>query len=311
MFAYITHLNPFFMKKYLIILAPVFILLFACKKNTDEPIVTPPVAARLIFKFKFDSLQARLDGFGNPSTIPSNHQAQSPVFNAMSAHYIELAQGPLTQLGKGAVLYKADETSAGGSKAIDFSKSKVVGEGGEIYSVALNTMAAGTYQYLRISLAYQNYDIRFKSGNYHGKGTLASFIGYNSYITQYKIKDSLDVVNANKLQGYWAFEYNVQGFGGTVKGQAPGAITVPNPLSGTSPIPAGSCVVTGAFVNASGLNSPLVITGNETKDIVVTVSVSTNKSFEWEEKSGDSYYEPVAGDMVVDMGVRGMIPIVK
>lgn len=300
------------MKSHLILLSTVFFFFIACKKNTDTPVNTlPKVDARLIFKFKFDSLQARLDGFGNPSVLPSNHQAQSPVFNSMSAHYIELAPGPLTPLGSGAVLYKADETLAGGSKAIDFSKSKLVNDGGEIYSVALNTLAAGTYQYLRVSLAYQNYNIRFKSGSYYGNGTLASFIGYNSYISNYKIKDSSVVVNTNKLQGYWGFEYNVLGYGGTVKGQAPGAITVPNPISSTSPIPAGSCVVTGAFVNDSKNISPLVITGKETEDIVITVSVSTNKSFEWEEKSGDSYYEPQAGDVVVDMGVRGMIPIIK
>jgi hypothetical protein len=51
----------------------------------------------------------------------------------------------------------------------------------------------------------------------------------------------------------------------------------------------------------------LVITGNETADIVVTVSLSTNKSFEWMENSTPGYFEPAAGDAVVDMGVRGMV----
>lgn len=290
------------------------VYLSSCKKNDPAPPTPDPVVsddARLVFKFKFDSTQARLDGFGNPSSIPSGNQAQSPVFNTMSAHYIELAQGPLTQLGKGTVLYFADETSIGGSKAIDFAKSKVVKEGEKIFSIPLKNVSPGSYQYLRISLAYQNYDIKFKSGPYYGKGTLASFIGYNSYITNYKIKDSLVHVNANKLQGYWGFEYNVMGFGGTVKGQAPGAITVPNPLFNTSPIPAGSCVVTAAFVNKSSVVTPLLITGNETSDIEITVSVSTNKSFEWKENSGDAFYEPTAGDVVVDMGVRGMIPYIN
>jgi hypothetical protein len=71
-------------------------------------------------------------------------------------------------------------------------------------------------------------------------------------------------------------------------------------LFNSSPIPQGSCVVTGQFLN------PLVITGNETQDIVVTVSLSTNKSFEWLENSTPGYYEPALGDVVVDMGVRGM-----
>jgi hypothetical protein len=80
---------------------------------------------------------------------------------------------------------------------------------------------------------------------------------------------------------------------------------VVNPLFATSPIPDGSCVVTGQFASA------LQITGNETEDVVITVSVSTNKSFEWVEHGANSYYEPLQGDTVVDMGIRGMIPLVQ
>ena len=86
-------------------------------------------------------------------------------------------------------------------------------------------------------------------------------------------------------------------------GQAPaGATTVPNPLFASSPIPAGSCVVTGMFA------SPLVITGNETSDINIRVSLSTNKSFEWTEVANPGTYDPADGDVPVDMGIRGMIP---
>ena len=75
---------------------------------------------KLIFKFVFDSTQVRLDAFGNPSSVPSNHGAQSPRFNKMSAHYIELAPGAFTALGAGEILYHHDETTAGGASAIDF-----------------------------------------------------------------------------------------------------------------------------------------------------------------------------------------------
>ncbi|MBL0071613.1 MAG: hypothetical protein IPP34_07310 [Bacteroidetes bacterium] len=75
---------------------------------------------KLIFKFVFDSTQVRLDAFGNPSSVPANHGAQSPRFNKMSAHYIELAQGALTALGAGEIVYHHDETTAGGASAIDF-----------------------------------------------------------------------------------------------------------------------------------------------------------------------------------------------
>jgi hypothetical protein len=106
-------------------------------------------------------------------------------------------------------------------------------------------------------------------------------------------------VNANRKQGYWAL--SVAGL--PFSGQAPeGATTVPNPLATTSPIPAGSCVVTGKFAEK------LVITGNETHDVVVTLSLSVNNSFEWQEVNADGKFEPNAGENVVDMGLRGLIP---
>ncbi len=272
----------------------------SCKDDESiNPVVSTP---KLIFKFVFDSTQARLDNIGNPSVLPSNHGAQSPRFNKMSAHYIELAPGPYTLLGDGEVVFLNQETNLGGSTAIDFSKSYPAGNGQPFFAIPISQLTPGIYKWLRVSLAYQNYDIDFRytlnNVNYDLSGTLASFIGYNSYVSTYNIKDSTVSVNANRLQGYWAFEtlYNVS------QGQAPpGATTVPNPLFNTSPIPQGSCVVTSEFT------TPLSITGTESSDIVVTVSLSTNKSFEWVEHSTPGYFEPAAGDTVVDMGVRGMV----
>ncbi len=268
-----------------------------------------PVTHNLVFKFKFDSTQARLDGFGQPAADPATlgHGVQSPRFNKMSAHYIELAPNATTLIGNGAVVYHAEETTAGGSTAIDFSKSTFAGNNEQFFSIPLSQVAAGTYQYLRVSLAYQNYDVNYRiniSGtDYDFSGTVASFIGFNTYVKNYVVKTKTVTVNANKLQGYWAFETSAFGIDTVSQGQAPpGATTVPNPINGTSPIPAGSCVVTGAFAN------PLTITGNETQDIVITVSLSTNKSFEWKENSTPGYFEPAAGDTVVDMGIRGLIP---
>ena len=133
-------------------------------------------------------------------------------------------------------------------------------------------------------------------------GTLSSFVGFNTYISSFNLNGSTIDVNANKLQGYWAFESN----GFTSQGQAPpGATTVPNPIFNTSPVPQGSCVVTGQFENA------LMITGDETEDIVVTLSFSVNNSFEWTEVNEDGKYEPQAGEQVVDMGLRGLIPLIS
>lgn len=288
-------------------------LFSSCKDDKEETPDPTPSGPKLIFKFKFDSTQVRLDGFGQPSSIPSGHSAQSPRFNKMSSHYIELAPTAFTALGSGAVLYRNDETTAGGDNAIDFEKSILAGQNETFFSVPLASVTTGTYQYLRVSLAYQNYDINFRvnvSGtDFDLNGTLASFIGFNTYIKSFKIKDSTIVLNDDRKQGYWAFELHYPGFPlpqYVSSGQAPdGATTVPNPINNTSPIPAGSCVVTGPF------STPLTISGNETQDIVITVSLSVNKSFEWVENSNPDYFEPAAGDTVVDMGIRGLIPIVN
>jgi hypothetical protein len=271
----------------------------------------------LIFKFKFDSMQVRLNNIGMPSTVPPGNAAQSPRFNAMSAHYIELAQNDFTALTAGEVLYIAPEVPVTGTPptAIDFDQSVKVGEGEIFFSVPLKYVSPGTYKWLRISLAYQNYDINYHYSplNYDGTGTIASFIGYNTYINDLKIKTATINVGGPRLQGYWAFETTIASNLYTDSSQAPaGATTVPNP-NPSSPIPAGSCVVTGQFTNTSLANAPLYITGTENNDIVVTVSVSTNKSFEWVDSFPNNLFEPgnPEYEQVVDMGVRGIIPIVQ
>lgn len=298
------------------IVAVLIVALFtvSCKKEGGGN--TSP---QLILKFKFDSTQARLNNVGEPSGIPAGNAAQSPLFNKMSAHYVELAPTAFTALGSGVVLHKASETAVGGENAIDFEKSSFAGNNEIFYSMPLKDVTPGEYEWLRVSLAYQNGDVRFKIDttvngftiNDEFTGTVASFIGYNTYIKNYTIKNQSLTVNGNKKQGYWGFETTMKVFGinypYSTSGQAPeGATTVVNPLFATSPIPQGSCVVTAAFVPGK-----LKITGNETSDIVVEVSFSTNKSFEWTEVIADGKWEPSKGENVVDMGVRGMIPTVK
>lgn len=299
------------MKKLIIILSVISVFFYSCKKDEPAPPAetTPP---NLVFKFRFDSTQARLNNIGSPSTIPSGNSAQSPIFNQMSVHYIELAPNQYTALGGGAVLFKNATTTAGGSSAIDFSQATRKGDGEIFFSIPISQVTVGTYDWLRVSLAYQNYDIKFKSGTYFGTGTIASFIGYNTYLGTYTIKTQPVTVNSNELQGYWGFETTVNSVPYVATGQAPpGATTVPNPIFATSPIPAGSCVVTAGFVNGSGGSTPLAITGNETHDIVITVSLSVNKSFEWKDANMDGWFEPSANDTVVDMGIRGMIPFIQ
>ena len=112
-------------------------------------------------------------------------------------------------------------------------------------------------------------------------------MGFNTYLTTVKPRDKTMAVNDDKKQGFWAFETNLSApysaYNQIYSGDAPaGATTVVNPLFATSPIPAGSCVVTGKF------SKPLVVTGNETGDVTVTLSFSINKSFEWKDSNANN-----------------------
>ena len=300
-------------------LALVVLSSVGCKKQVDDPVPPPPSTANVVFKFKFDSTQVRLNNIGQPSAIPTGNAAQSPIFNSMSAHYVELAPSAFTALGAGEVLYKAPQTDLAGQTAIDFEKAKFAGNNEIFFTMPIKDIKPGTYEWLRISLAYQNYDVKFRidttiSGfaiNQDFTGTVASFIGFNTYIKSYTIKTAALTVNDNRKQGYWAFETTLSAFGMsktlTGSGQAPdGATTVVNPLFASSPIPAGSCVVTAAFAPGK-----LTITGIEASDIVIEVSLSTNKSFEWQEIIQNGKWDGSKGEPVVDMGVRGMIPTIK
>lgn len=294
------------MRNSLLLASALFILAFvSCKKDKDDDPTPPDAGPRLILKFKLDSTQVRLNNLGQPASVPAGHGAQSPRFNKISGHYVEFAQTAFTAVGSGDVVYHAPETTAGGAQAIDHDLGIQVGDGGEFLNIPLSDLAPGTYQYLRVSLAYQNYDITFDALGTLYNGTIAAFIGYNTYIGSFLVKDSTVAVNDDKLQGFWAFEVDNPPVSTPVTTGQATATTVVNPLFATSPIPAGSCLATGAFA------APLTITGNETNDVVITVSLSTNKSFEWVETDGDNVFEPINGETVVDMGIRGLIPIVQ
>lgn len=272
------------------------LLFSSCKK--DESTSAEPM---LVVRISVDSTQERLGNTGAPNPMPAGHAGQHPLFNKISAHYLELAPSALTLLGQGAIVYHAPETQAGGDTAIDFQKATVVKPGEVFLKVPIRNITPGSYEWVRLSVSYQNYDIRFRYAGNEYSSTLASFVGYNNYITSFKVKNQTVNVNASKKQGFWAFEtpFNV------VSGQSPpGATTVPNPLFNTSPIPQGSCVVTGRFIDN------LVITGDEQTDVSITLSLSTNNSFEWIDTNGNGAWDvDTSGvEQVVDMGLRGLVP---
>ncbi|MCS7035416.1 MAG: hypothetical protein RMJ33_12605 [Saprospiraceae bacterium] len=285
------------------------LLLFACSKDN-------PPAPVLNFVVRFDATQPRLNNIGQPATIPPGHAAQTPQFREMSIHYIELAPGALTPLGKGAIVYHAPEVTTGGEAAVDFDRAARAGNGQTMVKINLKDVPPGTYEWVRASVTYQNYDVVFNVkklpviGDLNNQtGHVASFVGFNTYIREARPKDRALAVNANRKQGFWVLDVPISPQ--LFSGQAPpGATTVVNPLFATSPIPPGSCVVTGKF------DRPLVVTGDEKQDITVTLSFSVNKSFEWEDTNGngqlDFYGDGVTpNERIVDMGLRGLIPTWK
>ena len=177
--------------------------IFSCEDLDDKP--TEPM---LIVKFKFDPTQERLNNFGVPTALAAGHGAQSPIFNTISSHYVELAPDATTQLGAGTVLYHAPETTLGGANAIDFSQSKIVAEGETFLEIPLKKIVSGNYQWLRVSLSYQNYQISVRSSGQDYQGTLASFVGFNTYIGSHSIGNTFFQVDGNRAQGYWAFALN-------------------------------------------------------------------------------------------------------
>ncbi len=290
----------------------------------DKAKVHPKEEAQVVFKLKLDPTQVRLNGLAQPDPLPAGHAGLDPVYNGFSAHKIELVPHAFTPVNGGAMVYKGEETNMGGSNAINFSEAVISNDGETMVRVPVSEIAAGTYQHIRVSVSYQNYDITYNINNVplgngqtidlrQQKGTIASFLGFNNYITQVQPKDQSKTINANKLQGYWAFETSLAptfaAFNDIYTGEA-AATTVVNPLSATTPTPPGSCLVVGSF-DGNGL----VITGDETEDMEVELSFSTNKSFEWQDDNGNGEWDIDVSnntlEPVVDMGLRGLKPTIK
>lgn len=286
----------------------------ACQKEGNDSIDK----AKLGIQFKFDANQARLNNLGLPAALPAGHAAQTPDFKQMSVHYIELASGAFTPLGQGAVIYHAEETTQGGETAVDFKKAVRAGEDSVFLRINLSDIPPGTYEWVRASVTYQNYDVKFNILNIPIYGSLmqqkarvSSFVGFNTYIAAVPLIQGNFPVNANKKQGFWTLEtqFSEPGISNlhVYSGQAPaGATTVVNPLFDSSPVPAGSCVVTGK------LAQPFVVTGGETADRILTLSFSINQSVEWVDTNGNGQLDIDAimpgTEPIVDMGLRGLIP---
>lgn len=288
------------------ILLLTLIVLASCGDADDAAELPADTGERvtLTFALDVDPTQARLDNVGRSAEMAPGNAGQTPEFHFLAASYLELTPTALTPLGGGLVLYRAATTSAGGDEATDFDQLDVLAPGDDFFSVPLADIEPGTYEYVRVALAYQEFSVQAHVETaglaLDLTGRVASFLEDEMYISSFLLGDQEVEVFANKEQGYWAF-YSEPG--GLRQGQAPrGATTVPNPIADTSPTDPISCIVTGRF------DPPLVITGTEGEDVAVTLSLSSNLSFEWRDSRADGLWEPLADELVVDMGVRGLQP---
>lgn len=305
------------MKK-LLYLACVLIGFSACKK--DDPDVGDETPS-LNVSFKFNPTQERLDALGQPATIPAGNAALTPNMKQMSVHYMELLPTALTQYKGGEQVYMGAETNAGGANAIDFTNAIVAEQGVVFLEEELKNLSPGTYEYIRTSVSYQNGDFLYNLINIpspspvselnNQTGTLVSFLGFNTYIENVVPNSAPVTIDDDKTQGFWIFEtqldLNFYNENIQVMGQAP-QTTVVNPFGASNPIPLNSCVVTGV------IDPPLVITGDETEDISLTLSYSINNSFEWTDNNNNGKFDVDASgqntEVVVDMGLRGLKGIV-
>ena len=255
------------------------------------------------FLLEVDPDQERLGNLGEPTPMAEGNAGQDPRFDRIGISYVELTPNALTPLGGGAVLYSAPTTRDGGGEATHFARIAMAAPGEPILDVSLVDVPPGTYEYARVALAFQDYtvdfDVEVAGETLSLEGRLASFVEAEMYISTFTLGDEVVEVGGNRSQGYWAF-YNQ--YSGVIEGQAPaGATTVPNPIADTSPTPTVNCIVTGRF------ETPLTITGDETTDVQVALSLSINDSFEWRDGDGDGRWD-ASDEEVVDMGLRGLVP---
>ncbi|MCI4669029.1 MAG: hypothetical protein MRZ79_12920 [Bacteroidia bacterium] len=299
-------------------------LLFAFGCDNNQP---TPTDAKLRIRFTYDSSQERLDNLGELSVMPAGHAGLNPEFRKMSAHFIELVPAQLLPYKAGAEVFQGAEVPAsnanpfGFTTAIDFDKATLVEDQEIFVEIPLADIKPGTYEHARVSVSYQSFDVKFNLNNIasvgdltNQTGTLAAFVGYNTFINELEVGLKTLPVNEAKLQGFWAFETQFTGqleaYNQVSSGQAPpNATTVVNPFP-NFPIPQGSCVVSGSF------DGPVSITGMEEEDIELTFSFSINKSFEWVDKNANGMWDLDAQDAeksegVVDMGLRGLKVFVR
>jgi hypothetical protein len=293
------------------------LLLFAgnfwsCQKKAD---------AKIHFIVKFDPLQERLNANGTVAPVLAGRATQTPSMNQIGVECLEVAANNSTPVGKGVSIFQVAPKANSGEIMTQFDQLKMVKDGEIIASVPMKQLGVGKFEYVRLAVAYQNFDVLFSmqevpfAGNFTDeRGTFAVFLSKSNFIGSHTVASKTERVDGSKPQGYWVFETKFPSAYATLNrlfsGKVPDStLTFVNPLHQTAPLPAGSNFITGRF------DTPLSITGQENQDITVTLTLSTNKSFEWDEsiyKNGkwDSNAQANTGtpsvERIVDVGFKGL-----
>ena len=274
---------------------PLFVLsvifLYSCEPKEDGPIHDPyhplqPNLSTLVIKFEFDSLQERLDNFGNPSTLPANHQAVSTNFNSILIKMIELLKDSSEGYEDGTIIFF--NTSSVGMTVND-----------SLWRYLSNTQAPGLYKWMRVYFYYQNFEIPCKVNGNLFDGTLLSLLDPDQVFPSYTLMDSTIYGDSLMQGGSWFLELHTSGLDTLVRGQiSQGQVTMPNFLHYSWPVPQDKYVVT------FPITSDMEFTRPGYKEIVI--SISTNNNFEWIDHSDPNYFEPFDGDSIYDFGISGI-----
>jgi len=259
--------------------------------NSGHP---PPQLSYLNITIKFDSTQDRLDNQGNIAMVLPGHGAQSPTFNAINIGFIELLTDSNIPFGAGVRILEVAQGINGNDTGYFCCNSSI----GENYT--FNVEVPGNnlpklFKFVRVYFVYENYTIKFFMNGSEYYGTVAGFLASKSLTYNYQIQDSIFNTYVLKYNGDWAMEVDTPGFGSILQGSA--FVVAPNVLYQSSPVPAG-CIVTCAI--DQGLYQDIVDSNS------ITLSISSNKCFEWVEHSNPNYFEPFNGDSIYDIGIRGI-----
>jgi len=254
-----------------------------------------PVFSTLNFSFKFDSLQDRLDNSGMLSSIPGNHRALSPKNPGFRIGYIELLSDPSTPAGYGVRIFGTGQVSNSFDTGYPCCQG-VIDENENFSTPYLALQDPTTFNWMRIYFTYTHFDIDYKINGSPYETSVSGFLAEKSLTYYFEIRDSVYSEYSTKINGEWYLEADTPGYGVVLHGSA--FTASPNILYNTVPTPSNSCVVTCA------IDPPLFFDHPDNKTI--TISLSTNKSFEWIENSDPDFFEPFNGDTIYDFGIRGI-----